>query len=294
MRIPLQNTCVKTKGVSVIICSQNQKTCQQAIESIKNTIGIEFEIIVFDNNDKQWGICKVYNHCALQANYSHLCFVHEDVVLPTPNWGKSIVEFIEKTPNCGVVGFAGGTIATKNFMGWWSGTQGRFRYSDTVFYKPDKDYDISDLRFRYHNPENVDFAKVITLDGLFLFTNYDVWKENPFDEEAIKGFHFYDADFTFGIAQKRQNYVCMTADIYHFSGPNFDKSFYVNAQIFQKKWKNKLPCTIGEEKILFLYEHNNAINLYHNSIKHGLEQEECKNHLIEINHDYEMSVKITK
>jgi len=292
VRIPpsVSKQPVQVKGVSVILCSKNHEICEKAVESIKATIGIEFEIMVFDNNDKNWGICKVYNYCAAKAKYKYLCFVHEDVILPTPNWGKNMAEFAEKTPNCGVIGFAGGIIATKNFVGWGAGVETRCRYYEgdrALMLK--KDFDVSDLEFYHHNPENLDFAKVVTLDGLFMFTSYDVWKENPFDEETIKGFHFYDADFTFAVAQKRQNYACMTADVYHFSSGSYDKSFYLAARIFQKKWKDKLPYVIGNEKISFASEYFSAFYLHKNSVKHGLSLEGCENHLVEINRGYEMN-----
>jgi len=93
------DNAVKKNGVSLIVCAINLKLCEQMLESIKNTIGTEFETIVFDNNEARWGICNVYNHCASKAKYKYLCFVHEDVIMGTPDWGRMMIEFIEKTPN---------------------------------------------------------------------------------------------------------------------------------------------------------------------------------------------------
>ncbi|MDR0540254.1 MAG: glycosyltransferase family protein [Spirochaetaceae bacterium] len=268
-------------GISVITCSVNPHLCAQMAESVKNTIGTAFETIIFDNREKNLGICQAYNYCASKARFPYLCFVHEDVILPTPNWGMSMVRFAERTPDCGVIGFAGGTTAKKNFMSWEFGPKGRYRYYDSMY--GGRAHSFDDLSYKYNNPENEEFAKVITLDGLFLFVSSDVWKERPFDEKRIKGFHFYDADFSFGIAQKRQNYVCLTADIYHFSGGNPDRTYFENARIFQKKWKQSLPQNIGSQKITLQEEVDNALYLCIQSLRQGFTLKESIRHLIEIN-----------
>jgi hypothetical protein len=270
------------KGISVITCSIDHELCVKMIESVKKTIGIKFEIIVFDNQEKNYGICKVYNNCAQKANFPYLCFIHEDIIMSTQNWGKDMVMFEEKTQNCGVIGFAGGTIAKKNFTEWGFGQNGRYRYYDPPVGKS-KMYTIRELEFKYNNPENKEFAEVIVLDGLFLFVSKELWKSNPFDEDMIKGFHFYDADFSFSISQKRQNYVCLTADIYHFSKGNNNREYYEAAMIFQKKWKEKLPCVIGQNKIFLTDELNETCHLFYNLIRNGFKIRNYIKHIIEIN-----------
>jgi hypothetical protein len=265
-------------GVSIITCSIKPELCERMLESVKNTIGTIYETIVFDNREKKLGICQVYNHCAQRANFPYLCFIHEDVIMPTPLWGLDMVSFAEKTPNSGIIGFAGGTIANKNFMGWTC--EPRCRYYDP----PHGDNPSSvDLRYIYINPNNESFAKVVTLDGVFLFVKKEIWKENPFDEEKIRGFHFYDADFSMSVMQKWQNYVCLTKDIYHFSHGSYDKDYYEYARIFQKKWKQKLPCIIGDQKISLAEEISNAKDLFAQSLRHGIGIKESIKHILEVN-----------
>ena len=268
-------------GISIITCSINPESCGQMLESVKNTIGINYETIVFNNLEKGFGICQVYNYCAAKAIYPYLCFIHEDIIMSTQNWGKEMVDFAEKIKNCGVIGFAGGTTANKNFIGWNHGPKGRFRYydSDTM----GKINKIEELSFKYNNPENKKYAEVVTLDGLFLFVSREIWKKIPFDEERIKGFHFYDADFTFSISLKHQNFVCLTVDVYHFSGGNRTIAYYKNALIFQKKWKNELPIIIGEQKISFREEMHDARHLFFHMIRNGIKLKVCVEHIIEIN-----------
>jgi hypothetical protein len=244
-------------GISIITCSIKPELCNKMLESIKTTIGTDFETIIFDNREKNLGICQVYNYCAQRAKFPYLCFIHEDIIMATPNWGMTMLEFSEKTTNCGVIGFAGGIIAKKNFICWEKGLEGRYRFYD-VGRQGHGNYDIASLVYFYNNPNDEDFAKVVTLDGLFLFVKRSVWEENSFDEERFKGFHFYDADFSFGVAQKRQNYVCLVADIYHFSGGSYDKAYYESALIFQEKWKDRLSCSTDKQKISMIDEINSG------------------------------------
>jgi hypothetical protein len=276
----------KEIGISVITCSINKNRCKQMFNSIKKTIGVPFESIIFDNREKKWGLCKVYNHCAKQAKYPYLCFVHEDIIMVTSNWGKIMVEFSRHTPNCGVIGFAGGTIVKKNFYGWGEyGSNPRYRYHEPITRKEgdNKNYTVQDLGFQYENPHNERFAKVITIDGLFLFVSFETWFKNPFDEKRFPEFHFYDADFSFRISQICQNFVYLQADIYHFSKGTFDKKYDGYAREFQKKWKKRLPSVIGNEKIKKTDEAAAAFYFFHQSRQHGFTLIECVLHIIKIN-----------
>jgi hypothetical protein len=269
----------KENGISVIACSIKPELCNKMLESVKNTIGANYETIIFDNREKKLSICQVYNLCAQKANFPYLCFIHEDIIMPTQNWGIDMLAFSEKTPNCGAIGVAGGTIAMKNFMSWWCGTKGRYRYYDSN--SAGKTDNMANLSYKYNNPDNEEFAKAVTLDGLFLFVKREIWEKNPFDEERIKGFHLYDADFSFGIAQKLQNYVCLTIDIYHFAGGNKDKTYYENVRIFQKKWKDKLPYSISKQKISMIDEIKNASGLFYKTYRWGIK--DSIKHFIKIN-----------
>jgi len=136
-------------GISVIACSIKPELCSQMLESVKKTIGISFETIVFDNREKKLSICQVYNYCAKKAKFPYLCFIHEDVMMLTSNWGMNMVAFSEKTPNCGVIGFAGGAVAMKNFWGW-DFQKGRYRYYDLMCVG--KKNAIGNLSYKYKNP----------------------------------------------------------------------------------------------------------------------------------------------
>ena len=245
--------------ISVITCSIKPDICQRMLDSINETIGVEFETIVFDNRKKKYGICKAYNEAAKEANSDYLCFVHEDVIIKTKEWGIQLVNFIEQNGDCGAIGIAGGKYVNRNFISWYvlNHLVKVYELRNLNNHQSEKDF-----YYWYVNPENEIFSKAVCLDGVFIFVKKQVWENNKFDEETFKGFHFYDADFTFSVSKKYQNYVCFGIDIFHFSAGNVDKIFCENMYLFQKKWKKNLPYCLSGYKVTFRYELDKAKNVY--------------------------------
>jgi hypothetical protein len=56
---------------------------------------------------------------------------------------------------------------------------------------------------------------------------------------------------------------------------------YENARIFQKKWKSKLPYSIGRQQISIIDEINNASNLFYTTYRWRIK--DSINHFIKIN-----------
>jgi hypothetical protein len=232
--------------ISVIICSINPERCDKLLKNISETIGIEYETIVFDNRNEQWGLCRVYNHCAGKAVFPFLCFIHEDIYIDTINWGKKIIEFIYETPGCGVIGFAGGTQARKNFRSWWgeAGDETRMNVFDGYNGKDYSNIRLNYIYYRYSNPNAEKHSHVLCIDGLFQFVKKTIWEEIKYDESLFSGFHFYDNDFSFAVSEKYNNYVLFDFNIFHDSPGRANSEYIKNMFIFQNKWKNKLPKSI--------------------------------------------------
>ena len=95
--------------ISIIICSADKLQLAQVSENIAATIGLPFEIISFSNPGAQVGICEVYNRCIDQSKYDLICFMHEDILIKTMNWGKVIQSYFTADEQLGLVGIAGST-----------------------------------------------------------------------------------------------------------------------------------------------------------------------------------------
>ena len=76
--------------ISIIISSANSKQLEEVSQNVAQTIGVPYEIISFNNADGSMGICEVYNKGTAKAKYDLLCFMHEDLLFKTMDWGKVV------------------------------------------------------------------------------------------------------------------------------------------------------------------------------------------------------------
>lgn len=221
--------------ISIIICSRNSELLTNVSESIEQTIGIPFEIIVMKNHDNKYGICEAYNLGASQSQYPILCFTHEDVLFHTLDWGKKVIEIFNSDSEIGLLGVIGSSFQPNAPASWWDTGENAIR--QRVYQR----YEDRVSEEFIHNPKNQLLADVVTVDGFWFCTRKLVWKKTPFDQKSFPHFHLYDLDFA---TQVFQNYrVCITFDILieHFSLGNLDRIWRENVMIYHQKWRKKLP-----------------------------------------------------
>lgn len=223
--------------LSVIICSISPERLSAIKQNICKTIGqVEIEFIGIDNREKNWPIAKVYNCGAMQARYPNLFFVHEDVEFLNSGWG-SIIEHKLSELDCGVIGFAGSKVKLNVYSGWpqypsWEHTFNCRR--------------VGGLWAHFGLKHYIDhpFEETLILDGLGMFVRKEVWKQYPFDEVLLTGFHCYDIDFSLKIAAKYKNYICCSPLVMleHFSNGNYGPDWYTETiKMHNTKWKKVLP-----------------------------------------------------
>lgn len=229
--------------LSIIICSRNSSDFEKVKANIAQTIGCPHEVICMDNSANHYSISRAYNEGARRSQYPFLCFVHEDVAFLTPDWGLALLAFLEQE-TIGLVGVAGGILKTKaTGPTWWSPLAKSARLH-LVQHNAN-----GEKRKIYENPLNEPYSQVATLDGVFMACRKEVWAENRFDEKAIKGFHFYDLDFSLAIGQHYKVIVAYSILLEHFSEGRNDKVWAEQADKVTAKWKSKLPvCTQPIEK----------------------------------------------
>jgi hypothetical protein len=229
-------------GISVIICSTNKNLRESIKSNIPQTIGVPFEIICWDNTIAKEGLCSVYNKCAGKAKYSFLCFLHEDVIVSTQNWGAILIEKA-RNPEVGVIGFAGSKTLSKMPYGYWEADKLSKRYH---LLQSEKDGTVLDHQ-NINRCDSEPFSELLVLDGFFLFLRKKIWDEVKFDAHNFPYFHYYDIDYTFNVAMKYKNYICYTIDIHHLSPGNVDISWFDSAFIFCDKWKTVLPKSLDPD-----------------------------------------------
>ncbi len=222
--------------ISVLICSARPDLLQQVSDNVKSTIGIEHEIIYQDNREIDEGICKVYNKLAEKARFDHLCFLHEDVLLQTKEWGKKIVEILSTVDNIGLVGIAGCKYKSSYFSGWFSNT---------------KELDCANYIHQYQNhsekvylspDESKKLHEVVCIDGVFMCCTKKAWELYKFNESQLTGFHFYDIDFSLSVAHIYKVMVTYDIDLTHITtGGDYGNKWVTTAIDYHTKINRSLP-----------------------------------------------------
>ncbi|KEO75290.1 glycosyltransferase [Anditalea andensis] len=229
--------------ISIVICSIRPHYLATISENIKHTIGVPYEIIAIENKVNPKGLTAVYNEGVHKAKFEHICLVHEDVLITTQDWGKTILKIFQD-PKMGLVGVAGCRHKPRMPSGW--GALGLEVKHIKINLIQHFKRTLQDPVTQYWNTEKESISQVACLDGVFLLSKKSILKEIPFDETTFKGFHCYDLDISFAIG--RHYKVAVTYDILieHFSEGHTDYSWIKDTMILHRKWQEVLPITIGE------------------------------------------------
>jgi hypothetical protein len=226
--------------ISVIVSSYQPEQFAAFAENVKATIGdIPYEIIRI-NNPGTTGIAAAYNCGAAKSNYPYLCFVHEDVLFKTQNWGQLIVDHFELDEKLGLIGIAGNRYKSFVFSGLGStwGNAG-LRMNIIQHLKSGSKHLIS-------KDADKNTEEVIVLDGCFLCTTAKVFSEVQFDAQHFKGFHCYDIDFSFAVSLQYKVAVVYDILLEHLSAGGFNEQWMKGTFVLHAKWKDAIPRASGK------------------------------------------------
>ena len=160
-------------------------------QNLSDTVSHGFEVIGIENIGS-FSLAEAYNRGARQAQGAFLCFVHEDIIFCDKEWDGPVLARFEQKPDLGLIGVAGSQLRPDLPIGPFLGLAERDR---ATYRQPGPDLKMVEQRCTLRPDE----CAVRVLDGLFLFARREVWERFPFDEN-VKGFHFYDVDFSFRAA----------------------------------------------------------------------------------------------
>lgn len=220
--------------ISVIICARTSTLSPAFVENLTTTIGVPFEIICIDNSENKYSIFSAYNEGYAKSKYSYLCFLHDDVLFHSTDWGTKLITHLQD-PQTGIVGLAGGDLIIRIPSSWSTGVVNiNITQSDRTGKKPTK-------LFRLPHNYNESRRSVIVLDGVMLSMRRDMMEKISFDEQ-LGGFHGYDFDISLqATVAGFTNYVVYDIHLEHLSRGKPDKKYYKNLIRVYRKWEEHLP-----------------------------------------------------
>ena len=242
--------------ISIIICSRSADISREMRQSIAETIGCEYELVIIDNSSKSYSIFQAYNEGVSRSQGDILCFCHDDILFHSNNWGSKIMNFFEEE-SIGQIGVAGTHFLPDVPMYWWSSP-----YISQYNLENDKSIvKMNDTRDYFHGS----LSDVVAVDGVCFFIPKSLFASIRFDDNLFTGFHAYDIDISMQI-QKLGKRVCVTdaVTIEHFwSEDSLKNRQYLeildhNLNLFHKKWKKDLPMVRGiDEPEIVIHRINN-------------------------------------
>ena len=200
---------------------------------INKSIGIkDFEVIEIVNNG-DLSLTECYNQGLDKSKNNIVVFCHDDISLKE-GWGKKIVKHFKET-EYGILGMAG-TTDMSDIGRWW---QDSTKMIGIVSHS----HEGKTWENRYSNNFVDEIIETVMLDGLFFVVHKERIKER-FDE-AFKGFHFYDVDFTFNNHLHGVKVgVMFDVKITHKSIGKTNDEWEKNREQFVEKYKDRLPYNI--------------------------------------------------
>lgn len=236
--------------ISIIICSTKQDIDTIIKENISNTIGVPYELIIINNSNNSYSIFSAYNEGIRRSQFPILCFIHEDIIFRSSNWGKLIYKSFETYKSLGMIGVIGATAIFEMSWGWWSAPKvGNIIQSD-------KKTRIK-LTYNICNDETPILKDAVICDGLFLAFPKNIFKTISFDDNTYVGFHGYDMDISMQVLAS--GYKIAIIDnilIEHYSWGNIGEEYIDACYKFYNKWKNVLPISCVNEKTQEILQEN--------------------------------------
>jgi glycosyltransferase involved in cell wall biosynthesis len=218
-----------------VVCSSQYDLENFKKEITKNSgLHNKIEFLGYKNNG-EYSLTEIYNKGLKESKYDIVVFMHHDIYFDSKNWGQKILNHFKRNSEYGILGLAGTTNMPKSGR-WWddfSKMRGIVNHEHEgkkweSKYSPNKGNQIDD---------------VVLVDGLFIVVNKNNIKKE-FNEE-IKGFHFYDVDFSFrNFIEDVKIGVVYDVRVTHKSIGQTNEQWEKNREVFAEKYRDVLPIKV--------------------------------------------------
>ena len=191
------------------------------------------EVNIYEN-DGVSSLTEIYNIGLKESKNEIVVFMHDDLILETPNMTPKIVKLFEKHPKYGIIGIAGTDKLTSGR--WWDNRENMFGVVGHIH---------EGKRHVNHYSKGVfnDVLKdVVVVDGLFFAVHKGRIKKG-FNEQ-FEGFHFYDISFCVeNFLEGVKIGLTTKLGVTHKSIGMVNKQWEKNKLFFEALFEKQLPLT---------------------------------------------------
>ena len=225
----------------ITIGFSTRKIDNDFIDMIKKTSGVSNPEIIPVENNGQLSLTEVYNKILNDSKNDIVILCHDDIYFDSKNWGQKILKHFKRNPNYGILGLAGTTHMPKSAK-WWED----FSKMKGIV---NHEHEGKKWESKYSSSLGNQIDDVVLVDGLFIVINKNKIKQ-PFNKE-IKGFHFYDVDFSFrNFIDEVKIGVMYDVRVTHKSIGQTNEQWEKNREVFAEKYKEVLPVKIKKNLTL--------------------------------------------
>jgi glycosyltransferase involved in cell wall biosynthesis len=219
----------------ITIGFSTRKIDNDFVDLLKKTSGIpKCEIIPVENNG-EFPLTEVYNKILNESSNDIVILCHDDIYFDTKNWGNKILNHFKRNKDYGILGLAGTTNMPKSAK-WWED----FSKMKGIV---NHEHDGKKWESKYSTSKGNQLDDVVLVDGLFIVINKKNIKQNF--NEHIKGFHFYDVDFSFrNFIDGVKIGVMYDVRVTHKSIGQTNEQWEKNRDLFAEKYKDSLPVKV--------------------------------------------------
>jgi hypothetical protein len=219
----------------ITIGFSTRKIDDSFVELLKKTCGVPNPQIIPIENEGKYSLPEAYNMILEQATNDIVVLCHDDIYFDSKNWGSKILKHFKRSPEYGILGLAGSTQLPESAK-WWED----FSKMKGIV---NHEHEGKKWESKYSASLGNQIEDVVLVDGLFIVLNKKNIKQT-FNEE-IKGFHFYDVDFSFrNFIEDVKIGIIYDVRVTHKSLGQTNDEWEQNRIKFAEKHKELLPVKI--------------------------------------------------
>ena len=219
----------------ITIGFSTRKIDNSFVELLKKSCGVPNPQIIPIENEGKYSLPEAYNMILEQATNDIVVLCHDDIYFDSKNWGSKLLNHFKRNSDYGILGLAGSTHLPSSAK-WWE---------DFSKMKGIVNHEHGGKKWesKYSASLGNQIDDVVLVDGLFIVLNTKNIKQK-FNEE-IKGFHFYDVDFSFrNFIEDVKIGVIYDVRVTHKSIGETNEQWEQNRIVFAEKHKELLPVKI--------------------------------------------------